>query len=376
MLSKLEIQNFRNLAQVEIELAAGLNIFRGSNAAGKTNLLEAIFLLSTGKSFRTARNRDLIKIESDFARVRGEAEILPLVSESGENLTDELSGKKLKLEVIIAGVSKGDSSKKEIVKNFRINDGRVEGLKFVGQLPAVLFFPEEIDLLAATPANRRKFLNLILVQSNSQYLQNISEYQKILRARRALLLNYKIGRTKEGDFDFWDEKLVLLAQAIWQERISLIDFLNNNFSQEYQELGGKKAEYIIRYHGLRDNLRGDLKKNLKYDAEHGVTSAGPHRDNWSVMQDQKDLAIFGSRGEWRLCVLALKFTVAKFFQIKTKHLPIILLDDPLSELDEAKTIAILKRLEGQQVILTMHDQIPNINQGKVFEVKEGMVKNL
>lgn len=314
-LKSIYLQNFRNYKKSEFNFNQGTTLIVGPNTAGKTNLIEAIFFLSTGKSFKGA-DADVILFGEDVARIKAN-----------------------NLEIVFS------NQEGRFFKKYLVNGVSKQRVNFVGNLPSVLFAPTDLDLVIASPSKRRNYLDFVLEQVDANYRRSLLLYEKALRARNRLLENAKkFGKKDDKLFDYWDEALIVNGNIITQTRESFISYINNF---------GKK---VFDFYNIYDKSLISESRFLQYeDAElaSGVTLVGPHRDDFSMlMHANKDIKFFGSRGEQRLTVLQLKIIELSFLKEKLEEVPLLLLDDIFSELDSQHIRLVLSMIAGQQTIIT------------------------
>src|SRR6266404_2716559 len=243
MIQKIRLQNFRNLPDTVFEFSDKITAIVGPNAAGKTNLLEAIFLLATGKSFKTSVETELINIEKDFARVKG------------------LIDGNIKLEIIIS---------KEKYKKLLVNGVSKHLVDFAGNLKVVLFAPEDLDLVTSSPSLRRKFLDNVLSLSDKEYHRAILSYEKGLRARNKLLYRIREEHLSRTQLLFWNQLLIKNGDYISKKRQEFIDFTNATKSLENQKFAITYDKSAISEERLESYAREEVGA--------ATTLVGPHRD--------------------------------------------------------------------------------------------------
>lgn len=335
MLKHLELINFRNWSKYSIGLAR-TTIIVGPNGAGKTNLIEAINLLSTGRSWRTSRDGETIKWGSDFAK------IIAKIHPKGE------------LEMVIQKLVTPDRPQQKMIK---INSVKKKLSEVLGFLPTVLFSPEEIFLVEGPPALRRRFIDILLCQIDKKYTLALLDLAKIIQGRNKLLYYLKIGQAKIKEIEFWDEKLVILGSFIIARREQAIAKLNEDLSQIYQEISQQEEDLQIKYKKTvaGDNFLQVLIENRQREIENTATLFGPHRDDLVFLLTNKNLATFGSRGEYRSAVLALKVAEQKYLTQEKNQPPILLLDDIFSELDSNRRLHLKKIINAGQTVITTAD---------------------
>ncbi len=331
-LRELEITGFRNLARLKLDFEprATLFAFVGKNGQGKTNLLEAIFLCGLSKSFRTAKNQDLIGFEEDFCRVGvtlSEAEVKTL-------------------EVIITRVPAD--------KVFKVNGVKHAATEFVGHLPLVFFSPDDLSELGLSPTLRRRYLNVMLGQLDRRYLETLLKYTHALHQRNVLLRQIRDKKAKERDLDVWDEALAPLGMKLVTERAVAVEALYPLVARFYKKLSGVSGDLAMGYQvsAEPERLAEKLAAARPRDVATGATSVGPHRDDLRFLWNGHDMQSFASRGEWRSLVLALKLAEKEWMREKCGTDPILLLDDVFSELDDERQKTLIENLGHSQVFLT------------------------
>jgi len=324
---QLSLQNFRNYSKKEFKFGKNTTLIVGPNTTGKSNLIEAIFFLAKGGSFRIDKDDQLVKFGKEFARIKGKIE-------------DK------ELEVVIA--REGVSGRLRPFKKYLVNGVAKRKVDFVGNFFAVLFAPNDLDIIVGGPFKRRDFIDNILNQVDRDYRLAFSFYEKGLRARNALLHRVKeTGVRNEKEFLYWDNLLIVQGQTITKKREDFIEYLKN----------AKKN--ILNFEIFYDKSTISKDRLLQYkDAEvgAGVTLVGPHRDDFIINlinnKEEYDIRFFGSRGQQRLAILQLKFLELVFIEQTTGGQPILLLDDIFSELDEEHINLVLDMIGKQQTIIT------------------------
>lgn len=338
-LKTLSLQNFRNYSKSTFRFSNTTTVIVGPNTAGKTNLIEAIYLLSHGKSFRAEKDYQMILFNKELARVRAE------VLEGKEGLD-------IQLEVILTtgNVAGVDAP----FKKFMVNGVAKRRVDFITHLPSVLFAPSDLDMIVGSPSLRRNFLDSAIEQVDRAYSISLIAYGKALRQRNALLeLSKETGKRSERQFEYWDNLLIEHGQIIAQKREEFFDFIN----------GAKKE--IFDFTVFYDKSVMSKERLLQYkDAEAGagVTLVGPHRDDFSIRMhlnikdannsESMEVKFFGSRGQQRLVVLQLKLLQLEFMEKSLEKRPLFLLDDIFSELDNAHIKLVMEMVGLQQTILT------------------------
>ncbi|MFA6918212.1 MAG: DNA replication/repair protein RecF [Candidatus Gracilibacteria bacterium] len=418
-LLKLQLENFRNYKSYSYEFDRKNNftIIKGPNGKGKTNLLEAIYVLSLGKSFRAVLHEDLMLWGMDYLRVTGSVE------------NDEET---LELEVFYTNYP-------EKKKNFKKNGVNLKNSEYIGNLITVLFQPEDMNILYLSPQLRRRYMDILLSQTDKPYLKALIKYNKTLKQRNALLNEIRKSKfsghsrpfacpSQEGhsrpaishsrpaishsrpaishsrpaishsrpdrestsekakiphqvrndnllkDLDAWDEELIKFGSTITEKRLELVKFLDEKLEKTYQSISGEKEKIHIKYKSkvvdqkevfpLERTYSDAMASAQDKDILQAKTSVGPHRDDLVFFIDNKDITQVASRGEFRTLLLAIKLAEIDFIKQKTGQSPILLLDDVFSELDKTRQEKLLKAIKNCQTIIATTD---TENIGKLAE---------
>lgn len=336
MLKSLLLENFRNYNKYSLDFDK-TTILVGLNGVGKTNIVEVIYLLATGRSWRTVRDSEVILWGEKLARI-----------------TAELRESEVKkLEMVLQFVTP-EYPKLKMVK---INGVKNKLSDLLGKLTVVLFSPEEIQIIDGSPALRRKVLDIMLCQVDHKYTLALLELAKIIRGRNKLLYYIKIGRSKPDELIFWDEKLVDLGSLIIKKRLKAVEYINQNISKIYKTISGETEELTIKYIQQVDveKFAETLVAMREREIEATSTLFGPHRDDLAFLLESKNIRTFGSRGEYRSAVLALKIAELDFLEKESGQKPVLLLDDIFSELDVTRRFHLAKIVGNQQTIITTTD---------------------
>lgn len=338
-LLKLQLQNFRNYEKFEIKFDKGkdINLIVGENGQGKTNILEAIFLLATGKVFREADQENLIKWEQDFFIVKGVFD--------NEKDQEEF------------GIFYSTYPRKE--KVLKINEVETKYIDYLGKIPVVLFHPKDMNMLTMEPDLRRKYLNLILSQTDKYYLEAIVSYTKILKQRNTLLEKIFEKESSEKELDVWDEKLSKEAAYVIEARAKFCEYLNSHIQKNYQKISSSKEKIEVTYKSSisdTQNIESAFKQKLLLkrdkDIRFGTTTIGPHREDVKFLIDGHTIESSASRGETRTVLIALKLSEIAYIEKIKKTSPILLLDDVLSELDDTRQKNLLSSIKNCQTFIT------------------------
>ena len=349
-IDEIKINNFRNYKNAELKLNKNINIFYGENAQGKTNIIEAIYLSSIGKSFRTNKDKELIKFNEENCKV----EINYEKSDRSGNIIVEIGNK----------------------KNIYINKIRIKKLSdFLGNINVVIFTPDDINILKGGPENRRKFLDVMISQLRPKYMHIYSMYKKTLEERNAYLKNTQ--NIKDDFLEIYDEKLAEYGCEIYNYRKEFIEKLKNKIKKIHNNITNDKENIEINYISNCENKGAYLnllKQRKKLDIIKGYTTKGIHRDDFSVLINGLPVNIYGSQGQHRSAVLSLKISELQVIYDEIGENPILLLDDFMSELDEIRRKNFLENIEDTQIIITCTDKINLKNKNvKFFNVKNGIL---
>lgn len=339
-LTSIHLQNFRSYSDLSFELNKGVNIITGPNASGKTNLLEAILLLCSGKTYRTTDVNDLINKDKPWARVDG----VFVENQRTIKLTDD--GK----------------------KKFIIDDKEIIRLQPKYNIPTVLFEPSQLQLLTYSPEMRRSLLDDVLSQINPEFVMVKKKYTQALRQRNSLLKTNNIGLIKSQIFA-WNIRLSDLASQYVQHRLGILEQINKTLSEDYSEIAGSQHKVNIQYYSGVDlstyasAILHELDNSLEKDIARGFTGAGPHRDDIIISINNKPLKAGASRGEVRTTLLAFKLAESYVIENILGTKPLLLLDDVLSELDGIRRQMLTTNIKTYQTFITTTDA--DIIKGKV-----------
>ena len=349
-IKKIKINNFRNYKNEEIKFNKNINIFYGENAQGKTNIIEAIFLSSIGKSFRTSKDKELIKLEENNCNLEIEFE------------KKDRDGT---IKIII-----------ENKKNIYINGIKIKKLsELLGNVNVVIFTPDDINILKGGPQNRRRFLDVMISQLRPNYMYTYNMYTKTLEERNNYLK--KEENHKYDLLDIYDEKLAEYGCEICRYRKEFIEKLKNKIVNIHKNITNNKEKIDIKY--IADCFDKEeylklLKERKKLDFIKGYTTKGIHRDDFQVYINDLLVNIYGSQGQHRTAILSLKLAELQTIYDEIGENPILLLDDFMSELDENRRSNFLENIKDTQVIITCTDKIDLDNcDYKTFNIKEGKV---
>lgn len=337
-IKKVKLENFRNYDNLEVEFKKDFNLIYGNNAQGKTNILEAIYLSAIGKSFQTNKDSEMIKIGKEKAKVEIEYE----TKDREGKITVEIADKKT---FFINGI-----------KQKKISD-------IIGKINIVLFYPDNIDIIKGGPAERRRFLDIMISQLKPNYIHILNKYLKTLDQRNAYLKQIKFDNKSKDMLEIWDESLSQLSYQIYTYRSEYIQKIKKKIKVIHNKITncGQQDEKIeisfISSGKSQKDFYENLLRNRENDIRKGYTSTGSHRDDFDIYINDKKVNVYGSQGQQRTSVLSLKLTELNIIQDEIEEPPILLLDDFMSELDENRRNNLTNAIENNQVFITCTDKI-------------------
>lgn len=375
-ITHLTLTNFRNYARLALTIDKGMVVIYGDNAQGKTSLLEAIYYLATSKSPYTTTDRQLINwfaVEDEpipFARIVAEVET-----------EDEIK----RVEVTMQLEKMGPNAR--FKKDVRVNGVSKRVMDLLGQVRAVLFLPQDLSLVEGSPTLRRRYLDITLCQTDQKYCAALSKYNKVLAQRNALLRQFQEngGRGDYSQLEFWDDQMSWQGAVIVAGRYQLVRELERRAQRNHRELSGDDEYLRLVYEPgfdaaddatsdqmtfgasvlgtsalpelpikeMASRFREALKARWRMDARRGQTGVGPQRDEMRFLVNGRDLRLYGSRGQNRTAVLALKLAELEWMRDQTDEWPILLLDEVAAELDPHRRSYLLNRIkDAEQVMLT------------------------
>ena len=397
-INHLSLTNFRNYARLEFELPAGKPlVLCGDNAQGKTSALEAIYYLATSSSPYTASDRQLI-------HWRAENDPIPFARLSAELGNRDSSYQRLDITLMLDMSSGAPRFKKSIQLNHvekRVTD-------VIGLLSVVLFLPQDLSLVEGSPSDRRRFLNTTLTQVNLDYLLALNEYEKLLPQRNALLKRIAQKRAHAVELEYWDEQLAKHGSVIIASRQRFLRELEIRAGDTHHALTGGREALSLKYLPSIAPTAGGDGKQLSFDVlgldlnrqlnpkeiqpqfveqllaqrhesvTRGVTLSGPHRDELRLMINERDCGLYGSRGQARTAVMALRFAELEWMRDQIGEYPLFLLDEVVAELDGKRRAFLLDRLDGQaQTLLTTTEldvfDPAFLQRARVFQVVNGQI---
>jgi DNA replication and repair protein RecF len=347
---RLRLRDFRSYARTDVELGPGLTVVHGPNGAGKTNLLEALYFGCTGRSCRTSNEREVVRFDAATTRVEVE-------------LTDAAG----RGHALAVGFTPGDT------KRLQADGVLVERLVDVEMRPLVcVFMPDRLELVKGPPALRRSHIDQVIAASWPARSATRRAYARALAQRNALVAGIRAGRASRASLPAWDAELARQGIALRDDRAAVVDLLAPRFTALAAELGlggGAELRYRPRSRAAdAAELAEELAARVESDLERGFTGHGPHRDDVALLRDGRELRAYGSQGEQRLALLALLLAEREALAEARNAVPLMLLDDVMSELDPDRRgmLADLLRGGGQSVITTTDvAHVPGADAGEV-----------
>jgi len=361
-LRRLDLTNFRNYPRQHLDLAPGTVLLLGPNAQGKTNLLEAVFLLATGRSERAATDADLIA----WAARDDPQPVARVVATAARAAAD------VTVEVIVAG-RPGAHGNLVASKRFKLNGVPKRASDVVGAITAVLFTTDDMDLVKGAPAGRRRYLDVMLSQVDHRYLRALQHCTKVVAQRNALLKRVQDGAARTDELAYWDEELARDGATLLVARAAAVDDLARSARDAHARLSGDREHFALAYEprfsehwpparlatagpaDVASALLDKLQSTHTRDIAAGVTLTGPHRDDLAMTLGGEPAAAFASRGQQRTAALALRLAEAALLHARSGERPVLLLDDVLSELDESRRASVLAAIDADQVLITSPD---------------------
>jgi len=361
-IKKIELSNLRNYSSLDIDLVKGINVFHGENGSGKTNIIEAIYWLSLGKSFRASDDKEIVKENCDSCRVYSEAEIGGL-------------DKIFSLEYS-AAVRK---------KSIRINNTKIKKMAdIIGEIPVVLFSTEDIQIIKGEPVLRRKYIDQMLCQVSREYFETLVKYTKEVSHRNYLLKGIKDKKIKISNLDVWNEQIKNNGTLLVIKRFEALEELNSilvsKFSSDKNDVSItylSKNFMSVKPDDIKAEYENHFKTKIDEEILRGVTLIGPHRDDIEIFYNGKKAKAYASEGQQRVSAILLKLAEGLFIKERKNTYPVIMLDDFSSELDNPNRGFIGRTLEQfKQIIITTTypENLKELIPAKMFHVEQGKVR--
>ena len=357
-LSDLTLLNYRNYSDLEIDLPKGLILLHGDNAQGKSNLIEAIYLLSIAKSYKAGNERETLQLKHGKSSDKGH------VIGVFHNESD-----KFRVMIDMQLVSSPNDVNRQILrKDITLNGSPVSASALLGNINAVLFTVDDIELIVGSPSTRRRFLDILICRIDKIYLRALQKYQRVLFQRNHLLRLIRDRKASVSELEFWNDSLIYEGSYITMTRKLIVNELTSVVAPIYQKLTNTGENISLNYEpglltetfafdDLQSRFKATLDDALDREISQGVSQYGPQRDEMKIFLDGMDSSVFASRGQSRTLALALKLSEGNILHKETNQSPIILLDDVFSELDDSRRNLILDHVSSnEQVFISSNDK--------------------
>ena len=380
IIKSLSLDSFRNFKEEKLIPCDGVNVIYGDNAQGKTNILEAIWLFTGSKSFRSSRDQDYIPIKPN--------------SFSDDALDMIINSPYARLELEFFGRSRLQNAKIQIKdgkKKAFLNEIEKSSIsKLSGEFLGVYFFPGDLSIVKDSPSVRRKFIDGVLSSLYPKYISYLSDYNKLLLQRNALLKDIKYNNSLFDILSAYDSQLVVYGANIIMQRKKALNSLIDIAREIYDGISDQREEFSFRYlpglEGYNEDMTLDelksaygscLKAELKQDIASGCTFSGAHRDDIEFFINGVSAKNFGSQGQQRSIALALKLALSPLIHSITGERPVIILDDVMSELDKKRKEYILNHVKDNQIFISCCDKndLVGLEKGKSFLIKNGKIES-
>lgn len=350
-IEKLKLSNFRNISDCELLFEEGMNVISGENAQGKTNIIEAIWLFSGAKSFRNGKDSQFIKFGEEYG-----------ISE---------------IEFISSGVRNNAVMKFGEKRSIYLNENKIRSQSEIAEVfKAIVFSPQDLSLITDGPNARRRYLDISISQIYPGYIDILRDYMRAVTQRNKIIKDLRYDSTLEIMLDVFEEEIANKGSEIYKYRKKYLELIKDNLQKIYEGISNGREEimsvYVAKECDIVD-LRTRLKEARKEDIFTGHTSIGPHRDDLDLLINGISARNYGSQGQKRSVALALKLSLAGVIKDMFGEYPVCLLDDVMSELDEARQGYILNHIKDWQSFITCCDEenVNRLKKGKVFKIKNG-----
>ncbi|MBN8194561.1 DNA replication/repair protein RecF [Bacillus sp. NTK074B] len=369
-IEQLELRNYRNYESIDVSFENKVNVILGENAQGKTNIMESIYVLAMAKSHRTSNDKDLIRWDQEYAKIKGRIQ--------------KYNGA-LPMELVLS--KKGKKAKSNHLEQSKLS-------QYVGNMNVVMFAPEDLHLVKGSPQVRRRFIDMEIGQVSPVYLHDISLYQKILQQRNHYLKQLQTRKQKDQTMlDVLTEQFIEMAVKITKKRFEFVRLLESWAKPIHSGISRNLETLEIVYKpslDVSDNQEWSKMVDIyeqkfndirEREIDRGVTLVGPHRDDLQFIVNDRDVQTFGSQGQQRTTALSVKLAEIELIHSEIKEYPILLLDDVLSELDDYRQSHLLNTIQGKVqtfVTTTNVDGIDHqtLNEATTFKVEAGSMKRL
>ena len=388
-ITELTLSSFRNYESLELTLGPGMVLFQGANGQGKSNLLEAVYLLAVAKSPRASTDRELVRFDSESEETY--SRVSASVHTGGDPLRVQIDFRSTLVPVSNGDNGNGPSESISVQKYFRVNGVPRRASDVVGQVNAVMFSADDLEIVYGTPSVRRRYLDILISQLDRGYLKALQRYGRVMTQRNHLLRSIKEGSSRAEELEFWDDELIAEGKQIIARRAETMRDLNDIALHMHQSLTGDGEPLALEYRPNvqlgdsldEDDIASDMRKAMvsrrQRELSRGVTVTGPHRDDMGMLVDGMEVSGYASRGQARTVVLAMKLAEAALLKEGRKQEPVLLLDDVFSELDAARRVHVLETVSSYEQSFITTTDVEAIDErflGKMsrFVVRRGSVQ--
>ena len=397
ILTRLSLVNYRNFREAEIALPAGVSVFYGGNAQGKTALLEAVYTLAVGRSFRAEREREVVHL--DAARAGEAAYITGVADGDGQTVTAVVGYQPRRRPAAPEPGAPGNTEPgapggaepPSVIKQIRVNRQPTTAAGLVGRIGATLFSADDLALALGAPSQRRRYLDVLICQAQRAYLNDLQQYQAALRHRNGLLRRRREGHIEPEEPEYWDDRLAQSGARVVLARAAALVRLAELADGHHRELTAAHQTLALAYRpsvspqdsaaATAAGFRRRLREQTAREQATATTAAGPHRDDFAIFINGLEASVYASRGQARTIALSLRLAEADFLAQARRDDPVILLDDVFSEMDAPRRERVLQKAAryGQTLITTTDAELARASLGDgaaYFCVADGVVERV
>tara|TARA_Y100000815_G_scaffold273164_1_gene303724 strand:- start:839 stop:1957 length:1119 start_codon:yes stop_codon:yes gene_type:complete len=368
---------------LNLVLSPGIHLFYGENGQGKSNLLEAIYLLSIGKSIRATTERDLVNYFDIQNQPYGQ--IQATLNKNNQEIT-------LQITINVHNRQLNDlRNRKTTKKHISINHIQKSITELIGNLNAVLFTVNDLNIIDGSHISRRRYLDILISQTDKNYFKMLQKYNYIVSNRNKILKKIRNNSTPTSELAFWNKELISLSTFITKIRMDVLKKITQNLNPIQKMLSNNTDNISLKYvpsyeqtepineQSIETAIQKAISNKENYEIKYGFSLFGPHRDQIKILLDGMDLKKYGSRGQFRTAILSIKFAEAEYLKNQIGIEPIILLDDVMSELDSKRRALLINMLDGyKQVLITttekkIFESLLESNKINVFHINAGII---